>query len=76
MKFKDYITERGSTKYEDSGVTSKDAGHKHEFFIKRMTGDGGTSKDAGHLHLIKKMIVLPAKDVKNDHIHKLDKVTG
>jgi hypothetical protein len=72
MRFYDYINEK--IRYEDTGNTTKDNGHKHEYFIKRLTGDGATSKDKGHFHNIKAMIVLPAKNFKDEHIHKLDTV--
>ena len=74
MNFKKYIGESvtsDSSYGEDRGKTTKDKGHSHDYFIKRVSGDGGTSKDAGHLHKIKAMVVLPAKNFKNDHIHEL-----
>ena len=74
MRFQDFLDERQKTRYEDKGVTTKDHGHKHDFYINRMTGDGATSKDSGHSHKIRKMIVLPAENFKNDHIHQLDVV--
>jgi hypothetical protein len=51
---------------EERGKTTKDNGHDHDYFIKRITGDGGTSKDAGHTHKIKAMVVKPAKNHTHD----------
>jgi len=71
MKFKKYLGEEVGSHGEERGKTTKDKGHSHDYFIERITGDGGTSKDVGHLHKIKAMVVLPAKNFKNDHIHNL-----
>ena len=70
MKFKKYIVESvtmGDSYGEDRGKTTKDKGHSHDYFLDRITGDGGTSKDKGHLHKVKAMIVKPA----NGHSHDL-----
>jgi hypothetical protein len=70
MKFRDYINEGSSFtvnySQEDRGKTTKDKGHSHTYFFKRMTGDGGTSKDSGHLHKIKAMVILKADGHDHD----------
>jgi hypothetical protein len=71
MKFEDYVSEGHTIKYEDRGTTTKNKGHKHDWSLNRMTGDGATSYDASHMHKIKAMVILPAKDFKNNHIHDL-----
>ena len=58
MKFRDYINEEFvNYSQEERGRTTKNKGHSHEYFFKRMSGDGSTSKDAGHMHKIKAMVV-------------------
>ena len=72
MKLKKYLEERHSpSRREERGETTKTKGHKHDYDIQRLTGDGGTSYDAGHLHKIKAMVVQPAEDFKDKHIHEL-----
>lgn len=59
--------ERKGSHGEHRGVTSKDKGHSHDYFLERMTGDGSTSKIKGHIHEIKAMVVIEA----NGHGHEL-----
>jgi hypothetical protein len=70
MKFKDYLNEREGQFETGSkrGMTTKNKGHVHDYFIERMTGDGGTgiAKD-GHSHKINAMVVLKV----NGHDHNL-----
>jgi len=73
MKLKKYLEERHSpSRREEHGETTKTKGHKHDYYIQRITGDGSTSHDSGHLHKIKSMVVQPAKDFKYNHIHELE----
>lgn len=72
-KFKEYIKERRGSQGEEKGKTTKDKGHSHDYFIERLTGDGGTSHNKGHLHKIKAMVVIPAPD---GHGHELKTVDG
>ena len=67
-KIDKYIDEATISSYgEERGKTTKVNGHNHDYFIKRISGDGTTSSNMGHFHKIKAMVVLPA----NNHIHDL-----
>ena len=72
MRFTEYLIERGETSArEERGTTSKTDGHKHDYHIDRLTGDGGTGipvgKKTGHLHKIKAMVVVKSEG----HTHNL-----
>ena len=71
MKFKDYVREGHSVQYEERGKTTKVNGHAHDYFINRMSGDGGTGKAMGHVHKIKAMVVQPPVNYKDKHVHDL-----
>jgi len=60
-------TDKGSSYGEERGNTTKDNGHIHDYFIDRMTGNGGTGMANGHLHKIKAMVVVSA----SGHTHRL-----
>ena len=72
MKLRKYLSKRHSpSRREEKGETTKTKGHKHDYYIQRLTGDGSTSNDDGHSHKIKAMVVQPDKDYKDNHIHEL-----
>ena len=71
MKLKEYLQKEdiGSLRRE-TGKTTKDKGHDHDYIIDRGKEDGGTSKDKGNMHKIKAMVVLK----ENGHSHGLKTV--